>query len=140
LTLEDFVRGFESCKLVAYWDQFAKIFTNGWGHTGKDVFEGQIITQPEADDWMEHDCLVARTMLKVYSPALVEGTPNFEALSDFVFNLGSERYRTSTLRQLVNANNWKAATLEILKWDHSNGVVIPGLLRRRQAEAAQLVA
>ena len=59
-----------------------------------------------------------------------------DALTDFVFNLGIGNYRTSTLCKQVNAGNWGEVKTELLKWDYSNGVVVPGLLRRREAEAA----
>jgi lysozyme len=52
-----------------------------------------------------------------------------------VLNLGIGNYRTSTLCRMVNAQNWPEAKIQLLSWDHSGGRVIPGLLRRRQAEA-----
>lgn len=111
----------------------AGIWTIGYGHTGKDVYEGLVWTQEQADEALEHDEIAADALLAIYSPGLSGGT--LDALTDFVFNLGIGNYRTSTLCRLVNAKNWDAAKTEICKWDHSGGVVVPGLLRRRQAEA-----
>lgn len=134
----DLIKGFESCKLTAYWDPYGKCWTIGWGHTGKEVHEGLVWTQPEADDALEHDILAADLLVNAYSPGLAGGV--LEAITDFVFNIGIGHYRTSTLCKLVNAASWPAAKLEIVKWDHSNGTVVPGLLRRREAEAALLPA
>jgi lysozyme len=133
MTAADLVKAFEGCVLTAYRD-IAGIWTIGFGHTGKDVHEGLVWTQDQADATLEHDLAEAASLLEMYSPGTPLGAQ--QALIDFIFNLGGANYRNSTLRQLVNAGNWTAAKVEILKWDHSGGNVIPGLLRRRQAEAA----
>lgn len=136
MTAEDLIKGFENCKLAAYLDTLPNppIWTIGWGHTGKDVHEGLVWTQAQADDALEHDIISADALLSVYSPGLSGGL--LEAITDFVFNIGIGHYRTSTLCKLVNANALPQVRLELLKWDHSNGAVVAGLLRRRQAEAA----
>ena len=131
--MNDFAKQFESCVLTAYLDG-AGTPTIGWGHTGKDVYMGLVWTQAQADDAYVHDWSAADQLLSLYSPNLTDGP--LIALTDFVFNLGIGNYRTSTLCQCVNAQNWAQARVELLKWDHSGGVVIPGLLRRREAEAA----
>jgi lysozyme len=133
VSAEDIARQFEGCRLEAYQD-LAGVWTIGYGHTGKDVYQGLVWTQEQADDALLHDINVARALLEMYSPQLSNGT--LDALTDFVFNLGIGNYRTSTLCTLVNAENWSEVKLELLKWDHSNGIVVPGLLRRREAEAA----
>lgn len=132
----DLVKSFEGCKLVAYQD-IAGIWTIGWGHTGKDVHQGLVWSQEQADEALEHDLLAADALLELYSPDLADGA--LEAITDFVFNIGIGHYRASTLCQLVNERNWPAVKTELTKWDHSNGVVVPGLLRRREAEAALIV-
>lgn len=128
----DLIKSFEGCKLTAYRD-IAGVLTIGYGHTGKDVHEGLVWTQAQADEALTNDLLHANTLLALYSPGLTDGP--LDALTDFVFNIGIGHYRTSTLCQLVNAKNWAAVKTELLKWDHSNGTVVAGLLRRRQAEA-----
>jgi lysozyme len=133
---DDLEKEFESCRLAAYLDTMANppIWTIGWGHTGKDVYEGLIWTQEQADEALDHDIRAAVALLDIYSPGLTGGTA--DALTDFVFNMGIGNYRTSTLCGLVGVADWVNVKTELLKWDHSNGVVIPGLLRRRKAEAA----
>jgi len=135
MTAEDLARAFEGCRLTAYQD-VGGVLTIGWGHCGKDVYAGLVWTQQQADDALTHDIACAQAQIAVYSPNLQ--SPQLDAITDFVFNLGIGNYRTSTLCQLVNAENWSQAAIEILKWDHVGGVVVPGLLRRRQAEAALL--
>lgn len=91
-------------------------------------------TQEQADEACTHDVMAAQAQLAIYSPGLTDGP--LEAMTDFVFNLGIGNYRTSTLCKYVNAEAWPNVKTELLRWDHSNGTVVAGLLRRRQAEAA----
>jgi lysozyme len=60
----------------------------------------------------------------------------FDALVDFVFNLGCARLLGSTLLRHVNTGEFELAAAQFLLWDHAGGVVVPGLLLRRQAEMA----
>lgn len=133
MTAEDLIRSFEGCDLGAYRD-IAGVPTIGYGHTGKDVYMGLVWTQEQADEALIHDVLSAQAQLAIYSPGLTDGP--LEAMTDFVFNLGIGNYRTSTLCKYVNAAAWPNVKTELLKWDHSNGTVVAGLLRRREAEAA----
>jgi lysozyme len=135
MSAEDLVKEFEGCRLTAYKD-IAGVWTIGYGHTGKDVYEGLVWTQQQADDAIEHDLAAAAALLAMYSPGLTDGP--LAALTDFVFNLGIGNYRTSNLCKCVNAQAWQAAKAQLLLWDHSNGQVVPGLLRRREAEAELL--
>ncbi len=136
MTAEDLCKEFEGCRLTAYQD-IAGVWTCGWGHTGKDVYEGLVWTQEQADEALQHDLTQAYALLSIYSPGLTGGLR--EAMTDFIYNLGIGSYRSSTLRQYVDKGNTAAVKIELLKWCHSGGVEIPGLLRRRQAEAALIV-
>jgi len=77
----------------------------------------------------------------VYLPAVRLLCPNVTdpkrqaALIDFVFNLGTGRLKTSTLRKRVLAQDWGAVPSEIKKWDIAAGRKLRGLTIRRAAEA-----
>lgn len=60
------------------------------------------------------------------------------ALLDFTFNLGSGRLKASTLRRRVNEGRWSDVPGELRKWVMGGGRVLPGLVRRREAEAAMV--
>jgi lysozyme len=60
------------------------------------------------------------------------------AITDFIFNLGPTRYASSTLRRRVNEGDWDAARVEIRRWVFGGGKKLPGLVLRREAEAAML--
>lgn len=75
-----------------------------------------------------------------HSPRLAaEPERRLAAIADFVFNLGPGRYAASTLRRRVNAGDWPGAAQEIGKWVWGGGRKLPGLVARRQAEAALLL-
>ena len=69
------------------------------------------------------------------SPGLVGEERVLGAITDFVYNLGSGRYRPSTLRTRINAGEWDEAAHELQRWVRGGGRVLPGLVRRRSAEA-----
>lgn len=86
--------------------------------------------------------ILGDTLQQHYLPELLQISPVLgllphtgNAILDFSYNLGADRYRKSTLRQFVDKENWGAAKTEILKWDHAGGVELPGLKARRQAES-----
>ncbi len=58
ITAEDLVKEFEGCKLTAYRD-IGGVLTVGYGHVGKDVSEGLVWTQEQADEALAHDLLAA---------------------------------------------------------------------------------
>jgi len=61
------------------------------------------------------------------------------ALISFCYNCGLGNYRISTLKKRVDAEDWEGAATEIVKWNKAAGRVLPGLTRRRQAEAVFLL-
>lgn len=60
----------------------------------------------------------------------------FDALVDFVYNLGEGRLAGSTLLRELNQRNFGLAGQQILKWDYCGSAVSAGLHRRREAEFA----
>jgi lysozyme len=60
------------------------------------------------------------------------------AIVDFTFNLGAGRLQTSTLRRRINQRDWPSAAQELRRWVYGGGKVLPGLVARREAEAALL--
>ncbi len=130
--------GFESCRLTAYRD-IKGILTIGWGHTGPDVFEGQTITQEQADALLLQD--VQNAVNHVNHLVTVTLTQSeFDALVDFAFNCGCGAFAGSTLLKLLNAGDYPGAAAQFDSWDHAAGKVVAGLLRRREAETQEFAA
>jgi lysozyme len=56
------------------------------------------------------------------------------AITDFAFNLGIGRLKSSTLRKRINEGDWEAVPDELRKWTRGGGKVLRGLVKRREAE------
>ena len=140
------IKSFEALRLTAYRCEAGKL-TIGYGHTGKDVYEGMTITKQQAEELLAKD--VRNFELDVMS---LVGTNlkqcQFDMLVSFAFNVGSdidadldaEGLGDSTLLKLVNKNpNDPAIRGEFAKWNkvRKNGVltISNGLTKRRAAEA-----
>jgi lysozyme len=125
---------FEGLQLTAYQDPVG-VWTIGYGHTGSDVQPGLTITQEQASDLLLQD--VAGAVAAVNRLVTVPLTQNqFDALVDFTFNVGQGNLASSTLLRELNAGNTEGAAAQFLVWVYAKGVELPGLVTRRQAEAA----
>lgn len=132
------IKSFEGCELTAYRCPTGH-WTIGFGSMGSHVKPGMVITQPEAEMLLKRDLARFETGVN----AMVEGVPTtsdqFSAMVSFAFNLGLASLLKSTLLKKHRARDYKGASEQFLKWNHGrkNGqlVVMPGLTRRRAAEA-----
>jgi lysozyme len=125
---------FEGCELTAYQDQVG-VWTIGYGHTGPDVVAGLVITQDQAQALLAKD--VGSAAACVNDVVTVQlSQEEFDALADFVFNLGAGAFRGSTLLRVLNTGDFASAAAQFDAWDRAGGAVVAGLLRRRQAETA----
>lgn len=63
-----------------------------------------------------------------------------DALIAFIFNIGVEAFKTSTLVRKINSRNYAGAADEFPRWCHGDhGVIIPGLVTRRAKEKAMFL-
>jgi lysozyme len=69
-------------------------------------------------------------------PILATDERKFNAIVDFVYNLGVGKLQSSTLRRKINAQDWDGAQEQLLLWTRGGGKVLPGLVKRRAAERA----
>ena len=111
-------------------------WTIGWGTTGPDVRPGVTWTQQQCDDRFAQDL----DKFAQGVAAAIGGAPTtqhqFDAMVSFAYNLGIGNLESSTLLRLHKAGNYAGAAAEFGKWDKAAGKVLPGLVRRRAAEAA----
>lgn len=129
---------FESCRLTAYQD-VKGVWTIGWGHTGPEVVEGLIWSQAQADEALQNDIQWAVNVVN-HLVTFQLTQDEFSATTDFVFNVGSGNFASSTLLKDLNAGNLTAAAAQFDLWDHASGQIVAGLLRRRQAETSEFQA
>ena len=127
-------RSFEGLRLEAYQDS-AGVWTIGYGHTGPEVHRGQCISEIEAEALLRSD--LASAVRAVRKAVQVEVAQHqFDALVDFCFNTGRGSFLGSSLLRYVNQCEFDSAAVQFGLWVHAAGNVIPGLVRRRAAEAA----
>jgi lysozyme len=111
--------------------------TIGFGHLCQ--LDHPPITEAEAEDYLAADLMTTLAATLRYCPVLVtEPEGRLAAIVDFTFNLGAGRLQTSTLRRRINQMDWPGAAVELRKWIHGGGRVLPGLVTRREADAALL--
>jgi len=81
-----------------------------------------------------------------YLPAVKKLCPHVDtpermaALIDFTFNLGTGSLMARTLRRRVNAERWDDVPHELRKWVKGGNKVLRGLVIRREAEVALVLA
>ena len=129
----EMTKNFEGLRTEAYQDAVG-VWTIGYGHTGTDVHPGRRVSEFEAEALLRAD--LAAAVDCVNRAAEVQLTQSqFDALVDFCFNAGRGNFRKSSLMRYVNQGDFMGATVQFGLWVHAGGNVIPGLVRRRRAEA-----
>lgn len=120
----------EGCKLRAYRDT-GNVLTIGYGHTG-GVRENQVIDQLTAETLLKHDLDYAVGIVNAHALPCTQF--QFDALVDFVFNVGPSQFLHSHLHSYHVAGEYEKAAAEFPKWKFDNGKVIDGLVKRRKKE------
>ena len=129
----DLIKSFEGLRLSAYRDAVG-VLTIGYGHT-RGVRLGQTITRREAELLLSADLEPIERQLTADLGEDGVLQCQFDALCSFCFNLGIGAYMRSTLRKYVKAGRDADADREFGRWVRAGGRVLPGLVRRRRAEA-----
>ena len=109
-------------------------WTIGWGATGPEVCPGLAWTQAQCDSRLARDLeRYARDVSRAIGAAAVTQS-QFDALVSFHYNTGA--IAKATLTKLHIAGRFAEAAAEFGKWINAGGKRLPGLVRRRKAEAA----
>lgn len=132
--LIDHIKKSEACALQAYQDT-AKVWTIGYGHT-RGVKRGDRCTQYQADQWLKEDIAQFEKTADRVKGIATQG--QYDAVLDFIYNCGPGNFASSTLKKYIET---KRKTYEIqkefLRWTHSGGKELGGLVTRRIWEAAR---
>ena len=116
----------------------AGFWTIGYGHLCDPKHPP--ITEAKAEVYLACDLQTALVATLRYCPVLAtEPEGRLAAIIDFTFNLGAGRLQTSTLRRRINQRDWQSAAFELGRWVRGGGLVLPGLVARRQAELSLLL-
>jgi lysozyme len=141
--LKAHIKQSERLMLTAYTDA-AGVPTIGWGHikgvTKADVRNRLTITEARAQAYFEADLDEAeRAVRRLVKVRLNQN--QFDALVDFVFNLGAGAFAKSTLLKLLNKGDYDGAAGQFIRWnkakDPKTGKLreLRGLTIRRAYEA-----
>jgi lysozyme len=133
----ELLKQLEGFRKDAYLDTVG-VWTIGYGTTrvdGKPVEAGLTCTEAQAQEWLSQDISWAQTAVnKLVKVPLKQGM--FDALVSFVYNVGEDQFRRSTLLRLLNLKQHVEAGKQLLRWKYDNGKVVNGLINRRIKELA----
>lgn len=133
------IERFEGCSLSVYRDPVG-LPTVGVGHLLSAAERekwpvGTKLSQAEVDALLLADLRGAEEAVgKLVKVPL--GANQFAALVSFTFNCGGSALRKSTLLRKLNTGDYDGAAAGFAAWNKAGGKVLPGLTRRRAAEAA----
>ena len=126
------IKCFEGLRLAAYRCP-GGVWTIGYGHT-KGVRDGMACTETEADRWLRED--LEESERAVTALAVCKGQGQFDALVDFVFNLGiGSLKRSALLRCIRRGDTDEEVCRQFRRWVYSGGRKLQGLVKRREWDA-----
>ena len=144
--LKNLLEQWEGVRQQVYLDS-GKEPTIGIGHlltqsersSGKIFIDGmpvkydQWLSVAECRTLLDQDLKIPeKTISKLVFVALTQS--QYDALISFIFNLGAEAFRNSTLLKLLNESKYNAVPEQLRRWIHDNGKVVQGLINRREKE------
>jgi lysozyme len=128
------IKEYEGVKLHAYYCPAGKL-TIGVGSTGPHVKVGMTITAARGGRPVHQGLWAVREGCE--PPGSCASEPRTVRRSHFVLvQFGRSQPRKITLLKMLNAGNYGGAANEFKQWTRSRGKILPGLVRRRAAEAA----
>lgn len=131
-----FIEMWEGLFLHTYNDGVG-VLTIGYGHTTAAgpprVYWGMTITQPEADQILASDLASVEADVNHHTTHPLT-QDQFDAMVSFDFNVGA--YSRSNVLRAINLGRLDLVGPDLMMWVHGGGHVMPGLVRRRKAEAA----
>lgn len=133
----DLIKRFEGFRSRAYKDAVG-VWTIGYGTTrinGEPVRPGQICSEKEALEWLRKDAEEYWEEAKKYiNPDVKLSQNQVDALASFIYNVGVDNFKKSTLLKLLNKHDFLGAAEQFPRWVYAGGKVLQGLVRRRDAE------
>ena len=98
--------------------------------------DNRVWTKTEIDELFRDDVVMfERGVLRLVPPVLGR-QGSFDALVSFCFNAGLGNLQRSQIRMRANREDWSGAAEAFRQWTTGGGKVLPGLVKRREAEIA----
>ncbi|WP_341992299.1 lysozyme [Azorhizobium sp. AG788] len=140
----DLVKAFESClKPVSGRKGFfttyicpAGVLTIAWGHTndhGRRFKAGEVWSQAECDAALAQDLATFETSVSTILKDVPLAQHEYDALVSLSYNIGP--LTRSSIPAKLKAGRKAEVRAVMARWNKGGGKVLPGLTRRREAEA-----
>ena len=102
--------------------------------------DNRVWTKAEIDELFRIDVATFERGVLRLVPGCVGRQGAFDALVSISFNFGLGNLQRSTIRMKANRGDWEGAAEAFMAWTKGGGKVLPGLVKRRQAEIALFLA
>ncbi len=131
------IKRFEGLRTTSYRCP-AGVWTIGYGHTSMAgppaVTSGMAISEVEASAILQRDVeTFAREVEACLGVRLNDS--QFSALVSFAYNVGIGNFKKSSVLAAINAGDFAAVPRRLQLWVKAAGRRLPGLVKRRAAEA-----
>ena len=135
----DLIKEFEGFRAEAYRDPVG-IWTIGYGTTamagvGIDPKPGMRISEADATEYLMRAVEKFAAQIRPKITARINDN-EFGAFVSLAYNIGPKNFARSSALRKFNAGDREGAADAMLLWNKAGGRVLPGLVRRRQAERA----
>lgn len=98
--------------------------------------DNRVWTKNEIDELFHADVVVFERGVLRHVPGVLGRQGSFDALVSFAFNAGLGNLQRSLIRMRANRGDWEGAAQGFRNFITGGGRVLPGLVRRREAEIA----
>ena len=129
----DIIKKWETLRLKPYWDNYAKQWVIGYGHTRTAASNMPAITKAQADEMLKGDVYISEMYVQANFPKLRQC--QFDAVVSLIYNIKIKNFKKTKLYKLLKENpDSKHVSGEWIEFRNSGGVYLRGLLRRRLDE------
>lgn len=109
------------------------IKTSCYGHTGPELKLGQKFTDEQCLDQLAKDLSTHdKQMMNLVRVPLTDY--QHAAFLSFTYNVGVGNFKSSTMLRKLNSKDYEGACEELSKWVYAKKKILPGLVKRREAE------
>ena len=98
--------------------------------------DNRVWTKEEINELFRTDVATFERGVLRLVPGVVGRQGSFDALVSISFNFGLGNLQRSTIRMRANRGDWEGAAEAFRVWTKGGGKVLPGLVKRREAEIA----